>query len=272
MSKEKNFTIGEFAHLFGISKQTLFYYEKSNIFTPKIIADNGYRYYTLEQYYIFEIIITLRKLGIPLKTIKHYVEHRNPLALEKLLDEKILEYDLQIELLKQNMNNLIKRSDRLKLTDKIVEKMFSLEKCAKEYYVCTPLDSDKTMKEQIAIVAKHNAPFTTNEIFTEHINGYIFTKENYEKEIICFANYIYTRINYAEEYSFSHIKPAGDYAVLLAKDAGHQKYAALIKDLLLFISEKKLTPASDCYICQLRNYWTTNKSEEYIARMEILVK
>ncbi len=122
MSKEKNFTIGEFAHLFGISKQTLFYYERNNIFLPQIIAANGYRYYTLEQYYIFEIILTLRKLGIPLKTINNYVAHRSSHELEKLIDEKILEYDLQIELLKQNMHNLSKRYERLKLSDQIVEK------------------------------------------------------------------------------------------------------------------------------------------------------
>lgn len=272
MSKDKTFTIGEFANLFGISKQTLFYYERNNIFVPNMIADNGYRYYTMDQYYIFEIIITLRKLGIPLKTIKNYVEHRNSLDLEKLLDDKILEYDLQIELLKQNMANLIKRSNRMKQTDKIINKNFFIEECPQEYYVSTSLDSNKTMKEQITVVAAHNSPFTTNEIFTEHINGYIFTKENYEKGTISFANYIYTRINYAEEYSFSHIKPEGNYAVLLTNDAGHQKYASFIKELLLFIKRGKLTPISDCYICQLRNYWTTDKLEKYIARLEIKVK
>ena len=47
------FTIGEFAQLFGISKQTLFYYEKNNIFSPELIETNGYRYYSLEQYFIF---------------------------------------------------------------------------------------------------------------------------------------------------------------------------------------------------------------------------
>ncbi|MDD4722353.1 MAG: MerR family transcriptional regulator, partial [Acidaminococcaceae bacterium] len=259
MSKEKNFTIGEFAHLFGISKQTLFYYEKNDIFLPKIIATNSYRYYTMEQYYIFEIILTLRKLGIPLKTIKCYVANRSSHELEKLIDEKILEYDLQIELLKQNMHNLSKRSERLKLTDKILKKTFYIEKCLKEYYVSTPLDSNKTMKEQIAIVAEHNAPFTTNEIFTEHINGYIFTQENFTKGTISFADYIYTKINYAEEYSHSRIKPQGKYAILLTPNAGHQKYKLLIKDLLVFIRENNLTVIGDCYISQLRNYWTTSK-------------
>ena len=272
MTKEKNFTIGEFAHLFGISKQTLFYYERNNIFLPKIIAANGYRYYTLEQYYIFEIILTLRKLGIPLKTINNYVAHRSSHELEKLIDEKILEYDLQIELLKQNMHNLSKRYERLKLSDQIFEKTFSIEQCLEEYYVCTPLDSNKTMKEQITIIAAHNSPFTTNEIFTEHINGYIFIQENFAKETIAFANYVYTRINYAEEYSHSHIKPQGKYAVLLTPDAGHQKYKSLIKDLLVSIRKNNLTAIGDCYISQLQNYWTTSNPKEYIAKLEIQVK
>lgn len=34
---------------------------------PALIEENGYRYYALEQYFIFDIIINLRKLGVPLK-------------------------------------------------------------------------------------------------------------------------------------------------------------------------------------------------------------
>ena len=64
---ETYFTIGEFASLFKLSKQTLFYYERNNILRPAYIDENGYRYYSLEQYFIFDIIINMRKLGIPLK-------------------------------------------------------------------------------------------------------------------------------------------------------------------------------------------------------------
>ena len=58
---EMYFTIGEFANLFGVSKQTLFYYERNKIFEPDLVEENGYRYYSLHKYYIFEVIITLRK-------------------------------------------------------------------------------------------------------------------------------------------------------------------------------------------------------------------
>ena len=48
---ETYFTIGEFASLFKLSKQTLFYYERNNILRPAYIDENGYRYYSLEQYF-----------------------------------------------------------------------------------------------------------------------------------------------------------------------------------------------------------------------------
>lgn len=70
---ETYFTIGEFASLFKLSKQTLFYYERNNILKPSYIEENGYRYYSLEQYFIFDIIINMRKLGIPLKEIADYI-------------------------------------------------------------------------------------------------------------------------------------------------------------------------------------------------------
>ena len=40
---EKYFSIGEFASLFKLSKQTLFYYERNNILKPSYIDENGYR-------------------------------------------------------------------------------------------------------------------------------------------------------------------------------------------------------------------------------------
>ena len=54
---ENYFSIGEFASLFGVSKQTLFYYERNKILMPALIEENGYRYYALEQYFIFDIIL-----------------------------------------------------------------------------------------------------------------------------------------------------------------------------------------------------------------------
>lgn len=37
----------EFADLFGITKHTLFHYDKMNIFKPAYVNEKGYRFYSI---------------------------------------------------------------------------------------------------------------------------------------------------------------------------------------------------------------------------------
>ena len=88
-SNQKEFyTAGELACLFEIPKQTLLYYDKTGLLVPEFISTNNYRYYSLKQYLILEIIINLRKLGIPVPVIKDYIKNRSEESFQKLLIEK----------------------------------------------------------------------------------------------------------------------------------------------------------------------------------------
>lgn len=58
--RKEYYTAGELAKLFGIPKQTMFYYDKMGLFTPEFVAENGYRYYAMPQYLTLEIILFLR--------------------------------------------------------------------------------------------------------------------------------------------------------------------------------------------------------------------
>ncbi len=62
------YSAGELAGLFGIPKQTMFYYVKMGLLVPDYIADNGYRYFGDDQYLHMEIIYFLRKLIFPYRT------------------------------------------------------------------------------------------------------------------------------------------------------------------------------------------------------------
>ena len=90
------FTPGELAKLTGISKQILLYYDKNNIFSPSFVDDNGYRYYSLSQYFSLEILITMRKLDIPLQDIMFYLKNKNLHDLKKIYTLKLHEYQDKI--------------------------------------------------------------------------------------------------------------------------------------------------------------------------------
>lgn len=40
------FTVSQFAQMCGVSRQTLIYYDREGIFSPQVVGENGYRYYS----------------------------------------------------------------------------------------------------------------------------------------------------------------------------------------------------------------------------------
>ncbi|WP_276633885.1 MerR family transcriptional regulator [Phascolarctobacterium succinatutens] len=82
------YTAGELADLFELPKQTLLYYDKMGVLSPEFISENNYRHYSLKQYLLLEIILNMRKLGIPISKIKEYLVERSIDSLQALLQAK----------------------------------------------------------------------------------------------------------------------------------------------------------------------------------------
>ena len=70
MNQERYIKTGEFAKLVGVTKHTLFYYDKIGLFSPEIKLENGYRFYSFDQLDVFDVIQTLRELDVSLEEIK----------------------------------------------------------------------------------------------------------------------------------------------------------------------------------------------------------
>lgn len=272
-SSKEHFSIGEFAKLFGISKQTLFYYERNDIFLPSVIKTNGYRYYSLEQYFVFEIIISLRKLGVSLKEIRVYVKNRSIEALQRLFSDKVLEYDLQIELLQRNKHNLLVNIDRLRQAKEIKNNRITLEHCDAEYFVADKFsDLQSSMKDRIKLIAEHNLPFAKNELFNEYFMGYLLKQEDLLKADFFSVKQIFTFVSYPDEYTNHFVKPQGLYAKIVTPDGYHANYKGALQKLLAFIERNDLQISGDAYISQLSNYWTAAEHDEYVTQISIQVE
>lgn len=86
---------GDFARLCGTNKRTLFHYDEIGLFHPAYTDEKGYRYYCENQFDVFFTITCLKELGMPLKEIGAFLEHRNPQSLKELLQRQ--ERQLEIE-------------------------------------------------------------------------------------------------------------------------------------------------------------------------------
>ena len=62
-------TIGEMAKLFDVSTDTLRYYEKAGLLSSDRHSNNGYRYYSYDDLFVFMDILLFRNIGIAVKDI-----------------------------------------------------------------------------------------------------------------------------------------------------------------------------------------------------------
>lgn len=80
----------EFSSISGVSKQTLLFYEKKNVFKPIFKNEKGFRFYSLEQLDIIVTIQALQTIGLSLKEIQNYIENRNADLIYDLYSNRMI--------------------------------------------------------------------------------------------------------------------------------------------------------------------------------------
>lgn len=83
MNNKGYMSISEFAKISGTTRRNLLFYDEIGLFFPDAVGENGYRYYTNQQFYTMDTINLLKSVGTPLKEIKEFLQNRNP---QKALD------------------------------------------------------------------------------------------------------------------------------------------------------------------------------------------
>lgn len=106
---EKFLRIGQVSNLYGISLDTLRYYDRKNLLKPMVDKQNGYRYYSLEQLDTLEMILVGKHLEIPLEQIKEKVESE---SIEGYLD--MMQEQIQfIEAKKEALTKLVQYTTKM---------------------------------------------------------------------------------------------------------------------------------------------------------------
>ncbi len=84
---KRNYTISEISRLFGIGIDSLRYYERIGVVSPQRGA-NGYRLYDLDDMYKLSLIKDLRRLDLPMKDIKSYLDQQTLASTQALLEQE----------------------------------------------------------------------------------------------------------------------------------------------------------------------------------------
>ena len=151
MNQERYIKTGEFAKLVGVTKHTLFYYDKIGLFSPEIKLENGYRFYSFDQLDVFDVIQTLRELDVSLEEIKGYMNQRSPKRLLKLFRKEQSIIRKQMQQLKKMEEWIVKKSEIIEKTLQTDTEAIRIEEEPDRYMIqsCATDTNERVWAEKI---------------------------------------------------------------------------------------------------------------------------
>lgn len=263
------FTTGEFARLFHIKKQTLFYYDQIGILSPELVGENGYRYYSYRQLDTFSTISMLRDLDMPLAQIKEYLDHRSPNAFITLLKKQQSEIEEKIKEL-QWMQQFIRT--KIDLTQKGLStplRQIIEEEQPEVTLLTTAYEGADEEKDIAAAVTEHLKLCHSLDIYSAYAIGGMIPVSSIQPDQTYRYSHFYTRIS-TGDLSSAILKPKGKFLVC-CDDHGYEYTEKICMDLLKYAKEHQYKTGPHIYEDLLLDEMSVCGYESYTVKYSLPV-
>ena len=271
MKKEKYLSIGEFAKMCGVKKDTLFHYDTIGILKPDYTAPNGYRYYSYRQFFTYDIIACLKECKTSLKEIKSYIDNQDTDYFLEILEEKervLAEEQKKIERMRRVLKNTAEMTKKaLALTDSECW----VEECEEEHMIISEKlriredDMDQMVKavDQLFLSLEETRlqeEFAMCSIVErEHLNVGDFLED-----------YYYFRISGPADHEMYRKKPAGTYASVSHMGA-YETLPDSYEKLIEYIHKNGYDITGDSYEQEMLNHLAVKDPEKYVLKISIRI-
>ena len=270
--KDNYFSTGEFAKLCNVNKKTLFYYDEIGLFKPEIVKENGYRYYSVYQLEVFDIIHTLRDLGVPLKQIKSFIDERNPKSVVKFFEYKTGEIENEIKQLRRKQEIMSNKIKIIKEAEKIRDNIdnLSIEEQDEEYLVLSKNIDKSKFPYDSEVYANHLNYCYNQDLYIGYPLGFIKTIDDLYSENDYAYTYYYTKVNKNDGENIIK-KPKGKYLVGYL-NGSYIDIPGLYKKMLDYVKTHNLELIGHSYEEELINLIAVKYMNDYIIKVSMQIK
>ena len=270
--KDNYFSTGEFAKLCNVNKKTLFYYDEIGLFKPEIVKENGYRYYSIYQLEVFDIIHTLRDLGVPLKQIKSFIDERNPKSVVKFFEYKTGEIENEIKQLRRKQEIMSNKIKIIKEAEKIRDNIdnLSIEEQDEEYLVLSKNIDKSKFPYDSEVYANHLNYCYNQDLYIGYPLGFIKTIDDLYSENDYAYTYYYTKVNKNDGENIIK-KPKGKYLVGYL-NGSYIDIPGLYKKMLDYVKTHNLELIGHSYEEELINLIAVKDMNDYIIKVSMQIK
>lgn len=268
---KKFFTTGEFASICHVKKQTLFHYDEIGLLKPEIKKENGYRYYSYQQYEVFIVIELLKDLNMPLKEIRKFLSHKTPDEAVQLLQNQILEIEKKIKKLYHKKTIVETKMQNIQQAMKVNIESISLKEIDESVLLISNNILDASDKDYLNVVSDFIGLCNNNELYTGHPIGAMLSKEEMKKNHFDNYSYLYTMMPQQYFGSSTIIKPAGKYVIGYHKGDDDQIGSAYFR-IFEFIKQNNLKINGYSYEEFILDEISVNGEDNYVTKIMIQVE
>lgn len=249
------YTIGEISKLFDINISTLRYYNDIGLLLPKHVDENSsYRYYGIDQFEDISMIAYFKRISLPIKDIKAFMQERNPLESKARFSAHLEDIEKQIAALNMIKSELSFRLHDLDRAGHVGE--FEIKHFDDRYVVLSDDSVDSNEKIDYNLTVLSNKCHT---VFTGRY-GMITNLVDMNKKL-------FLEVSLEGDMSLS----SGDYLVYRYKGRHRDSISAYDKildhaesnDMVLSDTSIEITLINDAY---------TTTYDDYVTEIQIKIK
>lgn len=265
MENERLLTAGEFAKIVGVTKHTLFHYEDIGLFCPIKRSEKDYRYYSIAQLDIFDIIYTLKDLDMPLEEIRTYIENRSSNTFLDLLDREQKIIEEKQKKLNRTKKWIEKKRKLIQMSAQIDMKSIAVVECPVTYSLVIPMvyiDETNWAMETAKLIA------SCERLGVKGVYGIGYSQqvENIWKKDYNNYQSSYVVTDQRIKSALCEERPAGTY--LQAYHKGRwQDIPETYERFLEYAGQNCLELFGECYEDYMLDGVTQKSEEEYVTRI-----
>lgn len=274
MDRSLMLTTGEFAKICHVSRELLIHYDRIDLLKPKRVDDNGYRYYSIKQLYLFDAVRFFLDAGMSTKEIGQYLSDRST-------DLFLGTIDGRIESLKRQQRILGARISMMEKMRYLTERSLLFPKgeprlsfWGEKYLVATDIAGDSE-KEYVQALSDHAAFCNRVGFISKFPLGRMIENLDVPQTGRVCGQKILTWISPPEDVAPVSdrlmVKSEGNYAVIIHR-GGWENIAESYTKLLHYIADNGLTTCSPAYEFDMNTYLASASEEDYLIHVSILVR
>lgn len=272
---KNKFSIGQMSKLHNTSIKTLRYYDEIDLFKPnEVDPETGYRYYSVEQFKLLDIINYLKTLGVPLKEIKKQTANRDMKDFigtlhthQQTIEEKIQELEIAKKKLEIRINEIESLTKIERIGQPFIKEM-------KERTIIQLQESIQSHYDLELSLRKLNRQY--QELTSIFIGKVGLTLSVHRFQRNCFYEYdsiflILEEVekgNIAEDVDYITTLPEGMYACVYFR-GGHESTPEYISLLHKYVLDNDLKPGGDFIIRTIVDQFISNNEDEFLMEIQV---